>query len=88
MAGYPAFGIVSITAKLMVILDSILGAFVNLSTFYEPAISDCGIVAINANLTACGQSLVDQLVTLVYYLVQLGGTLLPALSPVVGGAGT
>jgi hypothetical protein len=75
-----AYGIVAIIAKVMVLCDAVLDKFVTVSAFW--AAGDCNIVAINAGLTGCGTALVDQLTALIYYLVQLGGQLLPALAPI------
>ena len=79
----PMGAIISITAKLMVIVDKVLGAFVMQPIAVFSNQEDmCNIPAISANLTPCGQALVDQLTTLIYYLVQMGGQLLPALGVV------
>ena len=78
--------LVSITAKVMVIVDALLGWFV---TTPEMVIGGaCNIPAINADLTGCGALLVDQLAVLIYYLVQLGGQFLPALGVITGPIAT
>ena len=77
--------LVSITAKLMLIVDAVLEKFATV-TMYE-AVGNCDISAVNGELTACGQALVDELVTLIFYVVQLGGQLLPALGAVNGPLG-
>lgn len=84
----PMGALISITAKLMLIVDKVLGAFVNTPEMWIPN-SDtvCNIPAINATMTDCGTALVDQLTTLIYYVVQLGGQLLPALGVVSGDLG-
>ena len=77
--------IVSIVAKVMLITDALLEKFVTVGWAYtDLGEAYCNIGAINGELTACGSALVDQLVTLIYYAVQLGGQLLPALGAVNG----
>ena len=70
--------IVSITAKLMLIVDAVLGQFATVSMTALNA-DYCNINQVSGSLTNCGQALVDSLVSMVYFAVQLGGQLLPAL---------
>ena len=71
----------SITAKLLILVDAVLGKFVTVTT--EVSGANCAINQVSGGLTDCGQAIVNNLETLIYALVKLGSDMLPALGPIV-----
>jgi len=73
-------GIISITAKLLAIVDGILEAFVSVEMAYLSAGTGvCNIPVAAATVNDCGDALVDNIALLVYYLTYLGGNFFAAL---------
>lgn len=76
--------ITSVVAKVMIFVDAILGKFVTVSTAAVPTSqSNCLVNYISGGLTPCGVELIDELETLIFYLLKVGGDLFPALGPIV-----
>ena len=68
-----------IIAKVLVLIDKALGAFVVLDT--EPVSEGCDIVRYTANITPAGEALADNLAQLLFsYISNLAGELTAALT--------
>ena len=77
--------ITSIVAKIMIFVDALLEKFVTVSTAEVPSSqSNCLVNFISGGMTDCGTELINELETLIFYLLKVGGDLLPALGPLVG----
>ena len=59
--------LVSVVAKVLVLVDEILNAFITTTmTYPTTGTGVCNIPAVDANLTACGQALVSEIQMLIY----------------------
>ena len=77
--------IVSITAKILGLVDYVLDAWVNVE-FDTVATGACSATQINYEVTECGAEIVLFVQQMVYFILQLGGYMLPALGAIPGPA--
>lgn len=73
-------GIVGIVAKLITLVDSVLSVFVTAS--WTTAGGACNVQGVNTTITDCGAAIVTYLTQLVYFGLQVGGQMMPALGPI------
>jgi hypothetical protein len=72
--------LIAIIAKLMAIVNAVLDVFC--SATWTAAGGACNVQGIVTNITPCGEAIVTYATQLVYFVMQLGGQLLPALGAV------
>jgi len=74
------YAIVEITAKVLALVNEVLEAWVTITE--NPATgygAGCNVVSYSYTITDCGGAIIDSLQNLIFFTLQLGGTLLPAL---------
>jgi hypothetical protein len=66
----------SIIAKILALTDSVLGVFV---TVDATTMGACNLTRYSANMTACGDEMVDSIANMLFNLAEIGNQILGAL---------
>ena len=80
--------LVSVIAKILVLVDSILDAFMTTSMVYidygSGSDDACNIPVVIVSVTACGDALIANIQLLIFYITKIGGDFFAGLTANTG----